>query len=65
MKDKKKMEKKESKIREALLSIFERGRLDNKDDYDEKLKRALCDKEPSVMGAALCLYKDVVKNNPT
>lgn len=25
-------------------------------DYDERMRRALCDKEPSVMGAALNLY---------
>lgn len=33
-------------------------------DYDEKMKRALCDKEPSVMGAALTLYKEVIKTDP-
>ena len=28
----------ESKIRQALLSVLEGGRLDNKDDYDEKFR---------------------------
>jgi len=28
-------------------------------DYPDKMRRALCDKEPSVMGTALNLYYDV------
>jgi hypothetical protein len=28
------------------------------------MRRALCDKEPSVMGAALNLYLEAVKDNP-
>ncbi|KRX02553.1 Armadillo-type fold [Pseudocohnilembus persalinus] len=34
-------------------------------DYDEKMRRALCDKEPSVMGASLNLYYERCVNNPT
>lgn len=34
-------------------------------DYSDKLKNALCDKDPSVMGATLNLYYDVVKENPS
>ena len=30
-------------------------------DYDDKMKRGLCDKEPSVMGTILTLYYDNVK----
>jgi AP-4 complex subunit epsilon-1 len=32
-------------------------------DYEDKMKRALCDKEPSVMGAVLNLYHEVCKEN--
>jgi AP-4 complex subunit epsilon-1 len=32
-------------------------------DYEEKLHRALCDKEPSVMGATLNLYLEQIKEN--
>jgi len=32
-------------------------------DYDDKMKRALCD-EPSVMSASLNLYSEAVKGDP-
>ncbi|KAL4495086.1 hypothetical protein ABPG72_015786 [Tetrahymena utriculariae] len=34
-------------------------------DYDDKMRRALCDFEPSVMGVALNLYLEAVKEDPT
>ncbi len=33
-------------------------------DYKERMKKALCDQEASVMSAALNLYYDEIKNNP-
>lgn len=33
-------------------------------EYKEKMKKALCDREPSVMAAALGLYLDEIKENP-
>lgn len=33
-------------------------------DYKQKMKTALCDREPSVMAATLTLYLDEVKENP-
>ena len=33
-------------------------------DYNEKLKRGLCDKEPSVIGVSVNLYYEQVKINP-
>lgn len=33
-------------------------------DYEDKMKRALCDKEPSVMGSTLNLYHTIIKQNP-
>jgi len=34
-------------------------------DIQDKLKRALCDKDPSVMAASLNLFYDLVKLNPS
>lgn len=34
-------------------------------DYTEKMKKALCDTNPSVMGATLNLYYDAIKENST
>jgi len=33
-------------------------------DYKDKLKKALCDREPSVMAASLNLYLEEVTENP-
>ena len=33
-------------------------------EYKEKMKKALCDREPSVMAAALNLYLEEIKDNP-
>jgi len=33
-------------------------------DYDDKMRRALCDVEPSVMSASLNLYSEAVKEDP-
>ncbi len=33
-------------------------------EYKEKLKKALCDKEPSVMAATLNLYYNEIRENP-
>ena len=33
-------------------------------DYKDKMKKGLCDREPSVMAAALNLYLEEVKENP-
>lgn len=33
-------------------------------EYKEKMKKALCDREPSVMAAALGLYLEEIKQNP-
>lgn len=33
-------------------------------DYKDKMKKALCDREPSVMAASLNLYMDELKENP-
>ena len=32
-------------------------------DYNEKMKRALCDTNPSVMGATLNLYYEAIDEN--
>ena len=34
------------------------------DDFDMKMKRALCDKDPSVMSASLNYFLDQVKQRP-
>ena len=33
-------------------------------DYADKLKAALCDREPSVMAASLSLYENLIKSHP-
>lgn len=33
-------------------------------DYEDKLRRALCDVEPSVMGASLNLYLESAREDP-
>lgn len=33
-------------------------------DYNEKLRRGLCDKEPSVIGVSVNLYYEQIKLNP-
>jgi AP-4 complex subunit epsilon-1 len=30
-------------------------------DFDEKIKKALCDQDPSVMGASLNVYFEIIK----
>lgn len=35
------------------------------DQFDIKMKKALCDREPSVMAAALNYFQDAVKLNPS
>lgn len=35
------------------------------EDFDTKMKRALCDKDPSVMAAALNYFLDEVRANPS
>ena len=33
-------------------------------DYKDKMKKALCDREPSVMAASLNLYIEEIRHNP-
>eukprot|EP01091_Cochliopodium_minus_P017357 TRINITY_DN677_c0_g2_i1.p1 TRINITY_DN677_c0_g2~~TRINITY_DN677_c0_g2_i1.p1 ORF type:complete len:1212 (-),score=405.03 TRINITY_DN677_c0_g2_i1:36-3671(-) len=32
--------------------------------YDDKIRNCLCDRDPSVMAATLCLYEDLVEKSP-
>lgn len=54
-------------VRKKSILILQKIKLETSidiPDYKDKMKKALCDREPSVMAASLNLYLEEVKENP-
>ena len=54
-------------VRKKAILVLQRIKLQTSAevlDYKDKMKKGLCDREPSVMAAALNLYLEEVKENP-
>ena len=52
--------------KKAVMAVHKFWRVDNslRETIDEKMKKALCDKEPAVMAASLNYYAEVIKVAP-
>lgn len=52
--------------KKAILSLHRIYQLDSDavSHLNENFRRVLCDKDPSVMGASLCILHDIIKNDP-
>ena len=50
--------------KKAVMVLISFNKVQPIDDFDMKMKRALCDKDPSVMSASLNYFLDQVKQRP-
>ena len=51
--------------KKAVMVLISFNKVTPVDQFDTKMKRALCDKDPSVMNAALNYFLDEVKKRPS
>ena len=51
--------------KKAVMVLISFNKVQPVDQFDNKMKRALCDKDPSVMSAALNYFLDEVKKRPS
>jgi len=50
--------------KKAVMVIIKLNKIHPQTDFDMTMKRALCDKDPSVMAAALNYFHEEVKKRP-
>ena len=52
--------------KKAVMALHRFHQLDpsSLEGLDDKIRRALCDKDPSVMAASLCILHDMIAANP-
>ena len=51
--------------KKAVMVMIKFNKISQVEGMDAKMKKALCDKDPSVMACALNFFLDEVKRNPT
>ena len=51
--------------KKAVMVLLKFNKIANVEGIDQKMKKALCDKDPSVMATSLNYFLDQVKKNPT
>jgi len=50
--------------KKAVMVLISFNKVSPIEDFDAKMKRALCDRDPSVMAASLNYFLDEVKKRP-